>query len=263
MTVPSTTDPTRELLAVRLARIMGALGPVAKKGKVTSQGSGPTYKFARDADVLEAVIPEMAKEGIILVPEHTELLSMGPNLRETQLLANIRTDWHVTDGVESIRFETFGQGQDSGDKALPKAQTNSRKYALFMLYHIVTGDDPDVHASEPIEQSGRGARPSRDTGPAPAPAPYRRSELVALMAEKAMDLAGVEQYADLVGIPKDERPMSDASMDALIEAVRGHGSDTPLELPLGGAEPPAEAPKAEDMPADAAIAAGAALVAKS
>jgi hypothetical protein len=111
------------------------------------------------------------------------------------------------------------------------------------------------------KQSGRGARPSRDTGPAPAPAQYRRGELAALIREKGINDKGLAQYADLVGIPKGERA-SDAQMDALIEAVEGHGSDTPLELPLRGAEPPAEAPKAEDMPADAAIAAGAALVAK-
>lgn len=246
-----TTLPARELLAVRLARIMGALGPVEKKGKISSQGSGPNYKFARDADVLEAVIPAMAADGIVMVPEHMELLSIGPNLRETQLLANIKVNWHVTDGIESIRFETFGQGQDGGDKALPKAQTNSRKYALFMLYHIVTGDDPDTNASDhPVrdrwpEAPGRGAQTKPESGPVLAPVTYRRSELIALMAQKGMDYRAAEEYATLIGIPKDERPMSDASMDRLIDAIAGHGTDVPLELPLGaaGAAPePAKVP---------------------
>lgn len=265
-----TTEPTRELLAVRLARIMGTLGPVAKKGKISSQGSGPTYKFARDADVLEAVIPEMAKEGIILVPEHTELLSMGPNLRETQLLANIRTDWHVTDGVESIRFETFGQGQDSGDKALPKAMTNSRKYALFMLYHIVTGDDPDMHASDqpyqrPTEQPG--GRPSRAAASSqgatdPAPAGPSLDQIKARLLEVA-----------------SEHHLGAAALDLLIEDYVPKGS-TPEQVRAGlielgtnigrgqhdgGVSPGAsgELTAAEQMSAEEAIAAGAALVGKS
>lgn len=261
-----TDEPTRELLAVRLARIMGALGPVAKKGKITSTGSGPTYKFARDADVLEAVIPEMAKEGIILVPEHSELLSIGPNLRETMLLANIRTDWLCTDGVESLRFETFGQGQDSGDKALPKAQTNSRKYALFMLYHIVTGDDPDMTASDhdshrPIQQSGRGAQAKPVSGPVPAPS---------LDAIKTRLLERADEHhiapARLDELIKEYVPVNpdpDTLKAKMIELGTdiSHGKFDPQEAAGDVVEAPP--PMAEQMGADEAIAAGAALVGKS
>lgn len=235
---------TRQPLAAVLARIMGEVGRIEKKGKITSQGSGPSYKFARDSDVLEAVTPKMAEAGIVMVPEHIELLSMGMNMRETQVIANIKTSWHVTDGTDSLRFETLGQGQDSGDKALPKAQSNARKYAFFMLYHIVTGDDPDQHASD-SDQPGQGAQATRRTpapretrSVAPAPAQYRRDELAALMAERHIDHAGLQQYADLIGIPKGERA-TDAQMDALIKAVGGHGTTEPLELPLDDPELPA------------------------
>jgi hypothetical protein len=218
-------------MATVLAKIMGDVGRVEKKGKITSQGSGPSYKFARDSDVLEAVMPLMAEAGIVLVPEHTELLSIGPNMRETQQIANIKVRWHVTDGTESLRFETLGQGQDTGDKALPKAQSNARKYAFFMLYHIVTGDDPDQYASD-TEQPGQGASPSRTARasssetqrPVPAPAQYRRGELAALMAEKYLDNDAVLTYAAALGIPQAERPMSDKSMDILIEAIQRHGT---------------------------------------
>jgi hypothetical protein len=236
---------TEQTLAFRLARIMGEVGRVEKKGKITSQGSGPTYKFARDSDVMEAVTPKMAEAGIVMIPEHVELLSMGLSLSEKQFIGNIKTSWHVTDGKESLRFETFGQGADTGDKALPKAQSNARKYAFFMLYHIVTGDDPDYHGS--YEQPERGERapkreaqpPSRSAAPAPVqPTRYRRDELADLMADHNLNNATVEVMAANAGIPPKERPMSDVSMDRLIDHIREAfieqpGSGVP-SAPAGG-----------------------------
>lgn len=92
------------------------------------------------------------------------------------------------------------------------------------------------------KQPGQGAQSKPVSGPVPAPAPYRRNELVALMREKGLDLAAIEQYSDLVGIPRGGRA-SEEQMDALIDAVRGHGTDDPLELPLGGDETDQEPPK--------------------
>ena len=234
-------------MAARLSKIMGEIGRIEKRGEIRSQGSGPSYNFARDTDVMDAVVPRMVEEGIIMVPESVELLSIGPNMRETQMIANIKMAWHVTDGIDSIRFETLGQGQDSGDKALPKAQSNARKYAFFLLFHIVTGDDPDQSVSESggrarRSQPGQGAQSKPVSGPVPAPA-YRRTDLVAVMRAKALDYKAVEDYATLIGIPTDERPMSDASMDRLIAALEGHGTVQPLELPLQAPEPPQEPPK--------------------
>lgn len=241
----------KESLFARLARIMGEVGRIEKKGQIRSTTGGPSYNFARDTDVLDAVIPKMAVEGIVLVPETQELLSMDPSLSGKQLIANIKTGWHCTDGSESLRFETFGQGADSGDKALPKAQSNARKYALFMLYHIVTGDDPDQHASEseprrrttPGRAGSTEAQPRR---PVPATAQYRRDELAQVMAEKHLDNDSVLTYAAALGIPSDERPMSNASMDRLIDALRSHGTDQVLERnePAAGTPPAAAVPEA-------------------
>lgn len=96
----------------------------------------------------------------------------------------------------------------------------------------------DRYADAPIEQPERGAggATAQASSPSHAPAPvqpsrYRRGELAALMADKGLDTDAIEVYAAIVGIPKNERPMSDASMDALIEAVRGHGTDAVIEPP--------------------------------
>ncbi len=270
---------TEQTLAARLARIMGDVGRVEKKGKISSQGSGPTYKFARDADVLEKVGPMMADAGIVMVPEHVALLTMDLTLSGKQYLANIKTDWHVTDGKESIRFETFGQGADSGDKALPKAQSNARKYAFFMLYHIVTGDDPDQHASEQPERvSGghraEGAAPSRQGGSAsaPAPAPAQRTPeeqtLLDMILATGITHARMSQLADEVGVPKGqhanaeqltailariESPSSEpAPVDGTAEVARA--SAVPTTPEQDGVSPATPAPAA---PTDAEILAAA------
>jgi hypothetical protein len=230
---------TEQTLAFRLARIMGEVGRVEKKGKITSQGSGPTYKFARDSDVMEAVTPKMAEAGIVMIPEHVELLSMGLSLSEKQFIGNIKTSWHVTDGKESLRFETFGQGADTGDKALPKAQSNARKYAFFMLYHIVTGDDPDYHGS--YEQPERGERaPKREWQPpsrSSAPAPVRSAEEQALIGEllevPGMTVARMTLLADAVGIPKGTQANADQLREMLARTIETPDG-VPTEPASGG-----------------------------
>lgn len=249
MSVPS-SEP-RVSLTDALARIMSEVRYVEKKGKITSQGSGPSYKFARDVDVLDAVAPKLAEAGIVMVPEHTELLSISPNLRETQLIANIRTAWHVTDGHDSIRFETLGQGQDAGDKALPKAQSNARKYAFFMLFHIVTGDDPDQHASEQPEPGSRGQRGRVDAGQsragstAPAPAPQRSPEeqqlLDRILATPGMGHARMSLMADAVGVPKGQH----ATADQLREMIARFIDQPAAPVTVGDEPEPAASPRGE------------------
>jgi len=93
------------------------------------------------------------------------------------------------------------------------------------------------------KQPGQGAQATRRNVPretrtaAPAPAQYRRDELAAIMKERHVDHAGLQQYADLIGIPKGERATDD-QMDALIAAVQGHGTQEPLELPIDDADLP-------------------------
>jgi hypothetical protein len=59
---------------------------------------------------------------------------------------------------------------------------------------------------------------------------YRRDELVELARAKGLDLDGIESYAALVGIAKGT-PATEKQMDALIEAIAGHGTEQPMLLP--------------------------------
>jgi len=98
----------------------------------------------------------------------------------------------------------------------------------------------EVRNKQP-EQRG-GAKPS---SPRAAPVQYRRGELAALMSAHNLDLAAVEQVAAVIGIPKDERPMSDQSMDRLIEAIESPPG-VPSVAADGGAESSDSAPSGDE-----------------
>lgn len=63
----------------------------------------------------------------------------------------------------------------------------------------------------------RNKQPAKRT--APVPSRYRRDELAALMAEHGLTNDTIEVYAATAGIPRDERPMSNESMDTLIDTI--------------------------------------------
>src|SRR5690606_39173582 len=86
------------------------------------------------------------------------------------------------------------------------------------------------------QQERRGGSPSSPRG---APAQYRRAELAQLMKDHNLDLNAVEAIADRLNI--SERPMSDESMDRLIEAIEqpGESAPSPADTPEAGSSVPA------------------------
>jgi hypothetical protein len=225
----------RTPLAARLAKIMGEAGRIPKRGQIRSTGGGPSYNFARDPDILDAVIPAMSEAGIMLVPEQARIESVEPTASGKQMIVTLHVQWLVTDGVEEIRFQTFGMGADSGDKAAPKAQTNARKYALLMLLHLATGDDPDEHGS--IEQPGRGERApaaGRRSGSSPAMTPDPVSQLKGQIAEYAREhhlgLDDIQRAADAVGVPKGTTA-TEEQLRAILGHLSGSGATSDVVAP--------------------------------
>ena len=63
-----------------------------------------------------------------------------------KLLKVMRARISIIDSETGATVETdgIGQGYDGGDKALSKAQTQARKYALLLALNISTGEDPEA-----------------------------------------------------------------------------------------------------------------------
>lgn len=63
---------------------------------------------------------------------------------------------------ETFSLVGLGSGQDSGDKAVMKAQTASMKYAYLLSLAISTGDDPEADAQTDEHSNGAQVRAIRE-----------------------------------------------------------------------------------------------------
>jgi hypothetical protein len=79
---------------------------------------------------------------------------------------------------------------------------------------------------EPNKQTGAGGSVVEAHRPAPAD---KRQLLAEVAAEKRLNHSALEEYATLVGIQPGTRA-TDAQLDALIDAVQGHGTTEPLVI---------------------------------
>jgi hypothetical protein len=133
-------------LVAKLAEVMDAVQRVPKLG----ENAFHRYKYATEADLTAAVRPELAKRGLIMVP-NVKRSTRTPKERaegskaSPMWVTDVEIDWTIRDGEtgESLSFSMPGCGEDTGDKGLYKAITGSEKYALKNLFLIPTGDDPE------------------------------------------------------------------------------------------------------------------------
>ena len=140
----------------KLSNITTDLKAVAKNLQV---GEGKyQYKAVSEIDVLNAVKPLEAKYKVYSYPCKREVIESGiiesvnykGELKKNQFL-RIETTYrfvNIEEPTEFIETTTYGDGIDSQDKAPGKAMTYGDKYALLKAYKIMTGDDPDVEASD-------------------------------------------------------------------------------------------------------------------
>lgn len=120
-----------------------------------------SYKAVGEADVLAAVKPIEAKNRIYSYPVEREIVesgvltsikSDGSELRQQFLRMKVVYRFvDMDEPLSHIDIVTYGDGIDSGDKAPGKAMTYADKYALLKAYKIITGEDPDQYASEPLK----------------------------------------------------------------------------------------------------------------
>jgi hypothetical protein len=142
----------------RMSKVTEEITNVAKNLAVgTGQSS---YKAVGEADVLAAVKPAERKYGIYSYPYSREITESGILEKETkygtskQIYLRIMTTYRFVNmekPEEYLDITSLADGVDSNDKAPGKAMTYADKYALLKAYKIITGDDPDQNASEPLK----------------------------------------------------------------------------------------------------------------
>lgn len=131
-------------LAAKLVEIMREVAYVEKKGS----NEYHKYSYATSADVLQKINAALTKHHIcsIALPEVVSIVDVVTAKGNTEHLATVKMDIMLIDAEsgETVTITGLGSGQDSGDKAIMKAETASIKYAYLLSMAISTGDDPEA-----------------------------------------------------------------------------------------------------------------------
>jgi len=131
-------------LAKKLVNVMKEVAYVEKKGS----NDYHHYSYTTSADVLLKINTALTKYSIcsITLPEVVSVVDVMTVKGNVEHLATVKMDIMLVDAEsgETVTITGLGSGQDSGDKAIMKAQTAAIKYAYLLSMAISTGDDPEA-----------------------------------------------------------------------------------------------------------------------
>lgn len=130
-------------LAKKIVAVMKECHNVEKKSFNNKQG----YKYASAAALVSMVNDALTKNNIATLAE-TELLKkdiVTSSEGKTSNYASVKITVTLidADSGETAKISGVGDGWDSLDKAVAKAQTQALKYAYMSSFAIAQGDDPD------------------------------------------------------------------------------------------------------------------------
>jgi len=131
-------------ISPKLVNIMQDCAYVQKNG----ENSFNHYKYVTATDVLKKINESCVRNGVATTvkPELIEYSDRITNNGKTEKHAVVRVVITLIDTAsgEYLELVGIGSGQDTGDKAIMKAQTASIKYAWMLSLNISTGDDPEA-----------------------------------------------------------------------------------------------------------------------
>lgn len=156
-------------LNTKFLNVMKSCAYVQKLGENTFH----RYKYATAADVFDKVNTALVEQGIISVAKPvilaTEQVTTSKGNLETRVTVEMTVTLTDTVTGEAMMLTAYGSGQDTGDKAVMKAQTAALKYCYMMSLNISTGDDPEADVSvdaraEGTKQVPQAAAPAQGEG---------------------------------------------------------------------------------------------------
>lgn len=159
-TASSQPYPTTALVAKALAQIQAAVRVAGKTG----DNKFDKYTYSKLEDFWEVAKPALTKYDCSLTLATVEAVTLEPRTTKNGGLEHavrvkvIATVRHSSG--EFLEFPGFGEGQDRADKAIYKAITGARKYAIAGALAIPTSDDPE--ADEKVGLSGKGNKLDSD-----------------------------------------------------------------------------------------------------
>ena len=156
-------------IAAKMIAVMRECRHIAKNGTNSFHG----YTYVTSADVLSKVNAALVQQGLasLVIPELISLEEVKTAKGNIEHLATVKVNITLIDrdSDESVLITGLGSGQDSGDKAVMKAQTAAIKYAYMLSLSISTGDDPESDARTDENTSVAPAKKAAPIKPAAKP----------------------------------------------------------------------------------------------
>lgn len=153
------TPPLKKFLFAKILDLMNEVGGYVQKDKLNKQQN---YTYLSEAGILAKIQPAICKVGLLGIPKFRETKAEDKiTLKgDTWKLVTVEVTLKVID-PDTCEYEeiiALGQGLDSGDKAIGKAQTQALKYAWWKLLQLGTGDDPEA---DPITDAQQFSNPQQ------------------------------------------------------------------------------------------------------
>lgn len=166
-------------IAAKVIAVMRECSHIAKNGTNSFHG----YTYATSADVLSKVNAALVEQGLasLVIPELISLEEVKTAKGNIEHLATVKVNITLIDrdSDESVLITGIGSGQDSGDKAVMKAQTAAIKYAYMLSLSISTGDDPEADARTDENTSAEPAKKAAPIKPRAVTIPLKQERPVA------------------------------------------------------------------------------------
>lgn len=125
---------------------------ISKNKQATNQNGGIMYSFRGIDDVFNALSPLLAKERLVILPRVISRECVERTTRNGGVLffVTVEVEFDIVSGLDGSRHtvKTYGEAQDSGDKATNKALSAAYKYMSFQVFCIpvIGHDDADNDA---------------------------------------------------------------------------------------------------------------------
>lgn len=146
-----------------LAKMQPELNVISKSG----ENKFDRYTYATLEDYIRGTRDIMSKHGFFMVASVEKLEQLldrptrnGNIEHAVQINLTVRL---IHQSGEWIEISCIGEGQDRADKAVYKAITGARKYAIASLLGLATSDDPEADETVGLSSSSaaESAKPSK------------------------------------------------------------------------------------------------------
>lgn len=111
------------------------------------------YSFRGIDDVYNALAPVLAKHRLVIIPRilSRECVERTSKSGSAQFFVIVEAefDFIAAEDGSKVTARTYGEAQDSADKATNKAMSAAYKYAAFQTFCIPTEGDNDADATTP------------------------------------------------------------------------------------------------------------------